>query len=176
MFASADVQTSGKILPAAVAVRRPATSSSSVSVPASKNFSISFSSASATISISASRAASTAAVMSAGTAASVNVPLSSAWNMYAFFATRSTTPRERFLLADRQLNRNDGAAARLAQRLQRALEARALAIEPVDDDQSRQVELLGRRPHLFGLHHHAGDRVDDDQRGVGDAAAPRAHR
>ena len=56
MFSSADVQTSGNSLPAIVALRRPATSSSSVSVPASKNFSISFSSFSATISISASRA------------------------------------------------------------------------------------------------------------------------
>ena len=68
MFSSADVQTSGKIFAAIVALRRPATSSSSVSVPASKNFSISFSSTSATISMSASRASSTAPVMSAGIA------------------------------------------------------------------------------------------------------------
>ena len=66
MLTSADVQTSGKTLAAAVALRRPATSSSSVSVPASKNFSISFSSASATISIRASRAVSTAAVIVRG--------------------------------------------------------------------------------------------------------------
>ena len=63
MFSSAEVQTSGNSLPAIVALRRPATSSSSVSVPASKKCSISFSSVSATISISASRAASTAAVI-----------------------------------------------------------------------------------------------------------------
>ena len=93
MFASAEVHTSGNSLPALVAVRSPATSSSSVSVPASKNFSISASSASATISISASRAASTAAVMSAGMAASVNLPLSSVSKTSAFLATRSTTPR-----------------------------------------------------------------------------------
>ena len=60
--------------------------------------------------------------------------------------------------------------------VERALEAGALAIEAVDDDEPRQAELLGRRPHLLGLHHHAGDRVDDDQRGVGDAAARRARR
>ena len=41
MLSSADVQTSGKTFAAAVALRSPATSSSSVSVPASKNFSIS---------------------------------------------------------------------------------------------------------------------------------------
>jgi len=59
MFSSADVQTSGNSLPPIVALRRPPTSSSSVSVPASKKCSISFSSFSATISMSASRAAST---------------------------------------------------------------------------------------------------------------------
>ena len=79
MFDSADVQTSGKILPAIVAVRSPATSSASVSVPASKNFSINVSSASATISMRASRAASTAAVMSPGIALSANFPLPSDW-------------------------------------------------------------------------------------------------
>jgi hypothetical protein len=76
-FDAADVHTSGKTLPAAVALRSPATSSSSFSVPASKNFSISSSSASATISMSASRSASTAAAISAGIAPSVNLPLSS---------------------------------------------------------------------------------------------------
>ena len=91
-----DVHTSGKILAAIVPLRRPATSSSSVSVPASKNFSISFSSFSATISTSASRAASTAAVMSAGTGPSVNAPLSSVLNVNAFRVTRSTMPLKLF--------------------------------------------------------------------------------
>ena len=77
MFSTADVQSNGKIFAAIVALRSPATSSSSVRVPASKNFSISFSSASATISMSASRAASTAFAISFGIAASVNFPLSS---------------------------------------------------------------------------------------------------
>ncbi len=81
MLTVADVQTSGNTFAAMVAPRSPAMSSSSVSVPASKNFSISFSSFSATISMSASRAASTAAAMSAGTALSVNLPLSSVWKM-----------------------------------------------------------------------------------------------
>ena len=56
MFSEREAHTSGTILPVRVAVRRPATSSSCVSVPASKNLSISASSASATISMSASRA------------------------------------------------------------------------------------------------------------------------
>ena len=92
----ADVQRSGKIFALSVAVRRPAVSSASVSVPASKNFSISFSSFSATISMSASRAVSTAAAMSAGTAASLNLPLASVWKTNAFFEMRSTTPLKFF--------------------------------------------------------------------------------
>ena len=99
MLSVADVQTSGKILPAMVAARNPVTISSSLRVPASKNFSISFSSFSATISISASRAASTAAVISPGIAPSENLPLSSVWKRNAFLETRSTTPRK-FLLDD----------------------------------------------------------------------------
>ena len=76
---------------------------------------------------------------------------------------------KRFFFADRQLNRNDRAAQRAVNRLQRALEARALAIEPIDDDEPRQPGLLGGLPGFFGLHLHARDRVDDDDRGVGDA-------
>ena len=74
------MQKSGKILRASTAVRRPATSSSCVSVPASKNFSISLSSASATISMSASRAACASSLMSAGTSSSLNFPLPSVSN------------------------------------------------------------------------------------------------
>ena len=140
----------GTSSPAIVALRRPATSSSSVSVPASKNFSISFSSASATISISASRALSTAAAMSAGIAPSVNLPLSSVWKMNAFFVTRSTTPLNALLLADRQLNRDDRAVARLrAATASERVEAGALAIEPVEHDQPRQPELARRPPTPF---------------------------
>ncbi len=57
MFSPDEVQKSGNMRRPRTAERRPVTSSSLVSVPASKNFSISLSSASATISISASRAA-----------------------------------------------------------------------------------------------------------------------
>jgi hypothetical protein len=78
MFAVADVHSTGKMRPAAKPRLRPDTSSSCVSVPASKNFSISESSASATISISASRALLAAPSISAGTGASVALPLPSA--------------------------------------------------------------------------------------------------
>ena len=47
--------------------------------------------------------------------------------------TRSTTPREGLLLADRQLDRDRPSRPQTrAQRLERALEAGALAIEPVE--------------------------------------------
>ena len=95
-FSSADEQTSGKSLPAIAALRSPDTSSASVSVPASKKCSMSFSSFSATISMSASRAASTSALMSAGTAPSVNAPPPSFLKTNARFVTRSTTPRKSF--------------------------------------------------------------------------------
>ena len=77
MFASAEAHTSGAILPVSAALRRPVTSSSCVSVPTSKNRSISASSASATISMSASRAAVAASAMSAGTSPSDGFPLPS---------------------------------------------------------------------------------------------------
>jgi hypothetical protein len=75
---------------------------------------------------------------------------------------------EASLDADWQLDRRHRPAARLAQRRQRPVEARAFAIQAVHHDQSRQFQLVGNRPDLLGLHHHAGDRVDDDQRAVGD--------
>ena len=79
MFRVADVTTSGNSLEASTAPRSPATSSSWVSVPASKNFSMSRSSASATISTSASRAAAASSARSAGMAPSVNLPDPSGW-------------------------------------------------------------------------------------------------
>ena len=80
----------------------------------------------------------------------------------AFIDTRSTTPVKSLLLADRQLDRHDRAAAEVAKRAERALEARALAIQPVDDDDAREAERLGFGPDLLGLHFDAGDGVHDD--------------
>ena len=39
----------------------------------------------------------------------------------------------------------------------------ALAVDPVQDDQARQLELLRGLPHLLGLHLDARDRVHDDE-------------
>jgi len=54
-------------------------------------------------------------------------------------------------------------------RLERAIEAGALAVEPIEGDEARQFELFGHRPHLFGGDFHAGNGIDDDHGGVGDA-------
>src|SRR5499427_4246744 len=61
---------------------------------------------------------------------------------------------ERFLFADRQLNRNHRPAARVAQRLKRPLEAGPLAVEAVENHETRQVEVGSGFPHFFRLHHH----------------------
>ena len=71
-------------------------------------------------------------IMSPGMAPSTGLPLPSSANMHAFIATRSMTPGEGLLLADRQLDRDDGAPEHAAQRFERALEAGALAVEPVE--------------------------------------------
>ena len=53
--------------------------------------------------------------------------------------------------------------------LQRAFEARTLAIEPVDHDEAGKAELLGGLPGFLGLHLHAGHGIDDDERRIGHA-------
>ncbi len=73
---------------------------------------------------------------------------------------------KRLLFADRELNRDDRAPEHAAQRLHGSLEARTLAIEPVEDDDSRYAELLGRRPHLFGRNLRARNGIDHDERRV----------
>ena len=168
MLRSAEVQTSGNSFAPSVALRSPAISSSSVSVPASKNFSIRCSSFSATISINASRALSTAAVMSAGTAPFGALAALVGLEDVGFLRHQIDHAAEVTLFADRQLNRDDGAVQRLAQRRQGPFEAGAIAIEAVHDDETRHPELFGGHPDLLGLHHDAADRIDHDDRGVGD--------
>ena len=76
---------------------------------------------------------------------------------------------KRFLFADWQLNRHHCAIERGVDRLERPLDARPLAIEAIDDDEPGQPGLFGRLPCLLGLHLHARHRVDNHDRGVGDA-------
>ena len=73
------------------------------------------------------------------------------------------------LLADGELDRNDLARAIAAQRFERALEARALALQPAHDDDAREVERGGLGPELFRLDFDAGHRVDAHERAFRDA-------
>ncbi len=75
--------------------------------------------------------------------------------------------RERCFLADRELQRRDTRTELLLQRVERALERRAFAVELVDEDRARDVALLGELPRDLGLHLDALDRRDDEQRQVG---------
>ena len=75
---------------------------------------------------------------------------------------------EVLLFPDGQLNRDDGAAARVAQRRQRAIEAGAFAVHPIEHDETRQTDRIGRFPDFFRLHHHARDGVHDYEGGIGD--------
>ena len=151
------------------AALEPARSSSCVSVPASKNFSISPSSASATISISASRAVCAGPSSSAGIAPSAGLPLPSARELPRLHRHQIDDAAEGFLFADRQLHGHDRAAEGGPQGLERPLEAGALAIEAVEDDDARDAQLLGGRPDLFGRTSTPGDGVHDHQRGIRDA-------
>ena len=47
-----------------------------------------------------------------------------------------------------------------------ALEVCPFAVDLVDDEQNRQVELLGILPREFGSHFHAARGVEDDHDGV----------
>ena len=169
MLSAADVHSSGNNLPDAVAARSPATNCSCVSVPASKNFSISDSSASATISMSASRARRGIGRHVCGDVGLAELAAAIGQKHIGFQRHEIDDAAERFFFANRQLNRNDGAAERGVNRLQRALEAGALAIEAIDDDQAGQPGLLGGLPGFFGLHLHAGDGIDDENGRVGHA-------
>jgi hypothetical protein len=82
-----------------------------------------------------------------------------------------TRAAERRLAADRQLQRDEAALQALLQRLERAEEVGALAVEAVDHDRAREIVLVGELPDLLGLHLHPRDRVHHDHRGAGHAQA-----
>src|SRR2546428_343608 len=75
------------------------------------------------------------------------------------------------LLADGEVQRHDAALETARERVQRAEEVGALAVEPVDDDGARQLVLVRELPDLLRLHLHAGDGVHDHDRGIDHAQA-----
>ena len=94
-------------------------------------------------------------------------------------STRSITPLAFVLAADRDLGRDDVRAERGLQRLERAVEVGALAVEHVDEEHAGDVALGGDLPQPprrdLGAHHgvdHEDRRLADAQRAerVGDEA------
>ena len=72
------------------------------------------------------------------------------------------------LLADRQLQGGDPRAEGPLQVLERSLERGPLPVELVHEDQPGQPQAGGDLPHVGGLHLHALDGADHEDRQVGD--------
>ena len=73
------------------------------------------------------------------------------------------------LRTDRDLGGGDVVAEGALQRLEGAKEVGALAVEHVDEDESRQALVVGPLPEPVGVHLDPHHSVDDDNRGIGDA-------
>ena len=119
--------------------------------------------------MSASRAACAGASRSAGIAASGRLAAAVGRKRPRLHRDEIDDAAERLLFANRQLQRHDRAPEHRAQRLERSVEARALAVEPIQHDDARHLELLGGRPDFLGRDLDAGDSVDDDERAIRDA-------
>ena len=87
----------------------------------------------------------------------------------AFIATRSMTPAELALDADRQLDDGGHRVEAVAHHLDATLEVGADAVHLVDEAEARHVVLVGLAPHRLGLRLDAGDRVEHRDRAVEDA-------
>ena len=71
--------------------------------------------------------------------------------------------------ADRDLGRDHMWAERLLQRVERGEEVGPLAVEHVDEDESREALGVGAPPEPLGVNLDTGDGIDDDHGGIGDA-------
>ncbi len=71
--------------------------------------------------------------------------------------------------ADRDLGGDHVGAEGRLERVERGEEVGPLAVEHVDEDQPRQTLGVGAAPEALGVHLDPVDRVDDEDRGVGDA-------
>jgi len=68
--------------------------------------------------------------------------------------------------SDRDLGRDDVGAESVLERLERAEEVGALAVEHVDEHEPRQALVVGAVPQPLGVDLDAHDAVDDDDGGV----------
>ena len=78
---------------------------------------------------------------------------------------------ELVFLADRQLQRQRDDVQLLLQRVERAEEVGAGAVQLVDEDDARHVVAVGEPPVGLRLRLHAGDALDDEDRAVEHAQA-----
>ena len=86
-------------------------------------------------------------------------------------STRSMTPLNCVLAADRDLDRDRVRAEALADRLDAAPEVGAGAVELVDEAEARHAVAVGLAPDRLGLGLDAGHAVEDDDRAVEHAQA-----
>ena len=163
MACSPDVQTSGKILPAIVAVRSPETSCSCVSVPSAKNalhqlfvgFGHHLDQLFAGVRRGRRQWRRDLALRHLAAVVAANVS--------AFMRTRSTTPvKSRSSPIGSWIGTISRAQSRCSESSVRSRLARSRSRRFSDDD-ARQVQRGGFGPELLGLHFDAGDRVDDDE-------------
>ena len=96
-------------------------------------------------------------------------PLFSSCQTSAFISTRSMTPREVALGADRELHDGRHRVEAVADHLDGALEVGADAVHLVDEAKARHVVLVRLPPDRLGLRLDAGDGVEDRDRAVEDA-------
>ena len=174
LFLNAEPHSTGTNSNARVPVRMAALISSAVSSSPSRYFSIRWSSTCAIVSSSSWRAASAASAYSAGMSTTSNFApsvSSSSGHTTAFIATRSMTPAEVALRADRKLDDGGHRVEAVAHHLDAALEVGADAVHLVDEAEARDVVLVGLAPHRLGLRLDAGDRVEHRDRAVEDAQA-----
>ena len=97
---------------------------------------------------------------------------SSSGHTNAFISTRSMTPRNVALGADRQLHDGGYRVEAVADHLDAAPEVGADAVHLVDEAEARHVVLVGLAPHRLGLRLDTGDRVEHRDRAVEDAQRP----
>ena len=86
-------------------------------------------------------------------------------------ATRSTTPDEVALAADRQLQHQRDRAQPVFDHVDAAEKVGADAVHLVDEADARNLVLVGLAPHRLGLRLDAGDRVEHGDRAVEHAQA-----
>ena len=97
---------------------------------------------------------------------------SSSGHTSAFIATRSITPRNVALGADRQLHDGGHRVEAVADHLHATSEVGADAVHLVDEAEARHVVLVRLAPHRLGLRLDTGDRVEHRDRAVEDAQRP----